>query len=59
VSLVGELPFYSLSQNYTVGLPQGLLIPGVDYQFKYRAINIFGAGDFSDVSTIKAAMKPD
>lgn len=36
-----------------------LLQPGHDYNFKYRAINIFGIGEFSDVSTVKAATTPD
>jgi hypothetical protein len=35
-----------------------LLTPGQDYKFKYRAINIFGEGVFSDIVTIKAATKP-
>jgi hypothetical protein len=57
--LTGNTPWYSLDEYYTVGLPDGLLTPGLDYNFKYRAINIFGEGAFSLVSTVKAAMKPD
>lgn len=56
---MGETPWFSLNEEYTVGLPVGLLTPGVDYNFKYRGINIFGEGAFSAESTVKAAMKPD
>lgn len=59
VSVTGNTPWYSLNEDYTVGLPVGLLTPGVDYKFKYRAINIFGEGAFSAESTVKAAMRPD
>lgn len=55
VSLTGSSPFYTLDQSYSVSLLQ----PGHDYNFKYRAINIFGVGEFSDISTIKAATNPD
>jgi hypothetical protein len=40
VSLVGASPFYTLDLSYAVTLLQ----PGHEYQFKYRAINIFGIG---------------
>lgn len=36
-----------------------LLTPGQDYKFKYRAINIFGEGIFSDEVTVKAATAPE
>lgn len=36
-----------------------LLQPGSSYKFKYRGINAFGEGEFSDESTIVAATKPD
>lgn len=32
---------------------------GSDYLFKYRAYNLFGFGEFSAESTIKAATRPD
>lgn len=34
------------------------VIPGNSYQFKVRASNIHGWGDFSSVTTIKAAQIP-
>jgi len=48
-----------MEEKHTVGLPVGLLTPGRAYKFKYRAINIFGEGAFSQESTVIAAMKPD
>ena len=36
-----------------------LLQPGSSYKFKYRGINAFGEGEFSDESTVVAATKPD
>ena len=36
-----------------------LLQPGSSYKFRYRGINVFGEGEFSDESTIVAAMNPD
>lgn len=59
ITVNGETPWFSMSEYFTVGLPVGLLTPGQDYKFKYRAINIFGEGAFSEVSTVKAAMRPD
>lgn len=34
------------------------LTPGANYQFKYRAKNIFGWGPFSATTTVQAAAKP-
>ena len=59
VTVTGESPWFSLGDKFTVGLPDGLLTPGLDYKFKYRGINLFGEGEFSAVSTVKAAMRPD
>jgi hypothetical protein len=36
-----------------------LLQPGASYVFKYRGVNAFGAGEFSDETTIVAATNPD
>jgi hypothetical protein len=55
IPLFGAAPFHSLDETYTVGP----LFPGHYYNFKYRAVNIFGLGAFSEVSTIQAATKPD
>jgi len=44
-----------MQTSYTVYL----LRPGQDYKFRFRAINLFGAGDFSAETVIKAATKPD
>jgi len=55
VSLVGNQPFYTLSNTYTVGL----LTPGRWYYFKYRAINLFGLGAFSTPIKVQAATVPD
>jgi hypothetical protein len=59
VSLIGNTPWFTLDDKFTAGLPDGLLIPGQDYKFKYRGINLFGEGAFSAISTVKAAMRPD
>jgi hypothetical protein len=59
VSVQGEYPWYSLRETRTVGLPGGLLVPGRDYKFKYRGINLFGIGAFSSDVTVTAATKPD
>jgi hypothetical protein len=53
-SLTG-LDSYSLSEYFKVDK----LTPGQDYKFKYRAINIFGIGAFSEEYSVKAATKPD
>lgn len=34
------------------------IVPGTTYRFKIRAINIYGAGDFSDIVTIDASDVP-
>jgi len=44
-----------LQTTYTVYL----LTPGKNYKFRYRAINLFGTGEFSAESVIQAATKPD
>lgn len=59
MSVTGNTPWFSMNEKYTVGLPIGLLTPGLAYKFKYRAINIFGEGAFSAESTVYAAMRPD
>ena len=53
--LNGQDPFPSLEEFHTVKA----LVPGHDYQFKYRGVNIFGLGEFSDPVTVKAATHPD
>ena len=53
-SLTGYSPV-SLSSDYLV---TGLT-PGEDYQFKYRASNIYGWGSFSAISTIPASKEPN
>ena len=55
VSRHGAYPSYTLDETFIIKR----LIPGHSYNFKYRAVNIFGAGAFSQVTTIKAATKPD
>lgn len=53
-SLTGLDPS-SLAESFTaLGLS-----PGEDYQFKFRAKNVYGFGGFSAVSTIKAAKSPE
>lgn len=52
-SLIGET-YNSLSATFTV---TGLT-PGNVYNFRYRALNIFGWGAYSGVSSITAATAP-
>jgi hypothetical protein len=54
-TIVGGDP-YSLSLEHTKA--DGI-IGGNDYTFRYRASNQVGAGEWSDVSTHRAAGKPD
>jgi hypothetical protein len=54
-ALHGSSP-YSLDTQFTVST--GITI-GALYQFKHRARNIFGEGEYSDPVTVKAATKPD
>lgn len=44
-----------MTTKYTVYL----LTPGQNYNFRYRGINMFGVGQFSSVTTVQAATKPD
>lgn len=53
-SLTGYNPT-SLTSDYLV---TGLT-PGENYQFKYRAANIYGWGGFSPISTIPASKEPN
>lgn len=45
----------SASENFMVEN----LTPGEFYQFKYRALNIFGYSEFSSETTIQAASEPE
>ncbi len=45
--------FTSTSTIIAIGI-----LSGSSYQFRYRAENVYGYGDFSDVITIKAAQVP-
>ena len=54
-SLTGGLDDPSLSNSYTV--TEGLKI-GETYEFRYRAYNVNGAGDFSDIGYLVAAEEP-
>ncbi len=46
---------YSLNLQHTVSL----LKPAVSYRFRYRGINAFGLGDFSDETVVISATVPD
>ena len=52
--MVGESP-YSTSETYTLS---GGIIAGRNYKFRYRALNIFGWGEFSEQGTVLAAAEP-
>jgi hypothetical protein len=55
--LVGlTTPYLDLS--YTVLSTEQDLVPGNSYYFKYRALNKYGWGEFSEAITILAAAVP-
>ena len=54
VTISGDANF-SLNLSHTVSL----LKPAASYRFKYRGINAFGVGDFSDETVVIAATVPD
>ena len=54
-TLIGFSPF-SLADSYTLG---GSVVSGQTYQFRYRAANIFGWGDYSDPAYVTAASVPN
>jgi hypothetical protein len=47
------------SQNLELSKILYGLTRGTDYQFKVRAQNVYGYGEFSDVVTIRASSVPD
>ena len=47
------------SQNLELSKILNGLTRGQDYQFKIRAQNVYGYGEFSDLQTIRASSVPD